>query len=608
MSETYMELFDIKEVFEQNSRQRILMGTPKNESGDVVVINRFYRDDLFDESLYPLLKRSLKNLVHIENTIAELIVITAYPEGAPLTSLVESQRLLPKDRLKLAELYLDQTAAYEGLPPALQFLLIDLNQFVVQDTGLEPKELMLLDRNFNPGLESSAVTQKLSTALDIILKPDMTAYDEFEKDSIRQLIAGLAVGGVATLTAARGTFAGLVASSERMAGIRPPHSRSPHVSDQSSPATVSESPSGGAALGSAAIGAAALGAGAAYGSAAYGSAAYGSAAYGSAAMGADTGAANSAGAALPPGSAAGINSRTIELDNLFVSEEPATRSPAAPKRKPVKKRQYKWIAWVLLIAVAALVLFGIFNIISGLFTKKAPVARFETQKDNSAYHFINKSTFSGSDNKLTQISWRIEIDGTELLTSDEFDLTVSFKNAGKYKITLMVKDRYRWSSAYSQIVDYTASDAASFSPSTETGTEGLNGSDDPLSGITATDVSDNIQYDDKTSRTGTTGLKLDMTSTDQAQLTLDGLSVNKATALSFWMRSSKTDRVVLTVFGYDNNGLRFTKRLTLNPKSTSSWEMVTLQSNYDGIVSMKLQFSAPGSILWLDDFELAAFK
>jgi len=86
--------------------------------------------------------------------------------------------------------------------------------------------------------------------------------------------------------------------------------------------------------------------------------------------------------------------------------------------------------------------------------------RFETQIDNGTYNFINKSTISGSDNKLTQISWRIEKDGTELLSSDEFDLTVSFKNEGKYKVTLMVKDRYRWSSAYSQVMEHELSEGA----------------------------------------------------------------------------------------------------------------------------------------------------
>jgi len=130
----------------------------------------------------------------------------------------------------------------------------------------------------------------------------------------------------------------------------------------------------------------------------------------------------------------------------------------------------------------------------------------------------------------------------------------------------------------------------------------------PLSGIKTSNVSDNVSYDEKISRTGTSSLKLDMTDSDQAQLSLDGLAVSRSTALSFWMKSSETDRVILTVFGYDDNGLKFTKKLTLMPQSTSNWEMVTIQSNYDGITSMKLQFSAPGTILWLDNFELAAFK
>jgi hypothetical protein len=66
--------------------------------------------------------------------------------------------------------------------------------------------------------------------------------------------------------------------------------------------------------------------------------------------------------------------------------------------------------------------------------------------------------------------------------------------------------------------------------------------------------------------------------------------------------------VILTVFGYDSNGLRFTKKMTINPTTSSTWEMITLQSNYNDISSMKLQFSSADTILWLDDFELAAFK
>lgn len=609
MSEAFMELFDIKEVFEQNSRQRILMGTPKRSPDEIVVINRFYRDETFDESLYLLLKRSLKNLVHIENTVTELVVVTAYPEGAPLTALIESPRLLPSDRLKLAEFYLDQAAAYEGLPPAIQALLIDLNQFVVQDTGLEPKELIVLDRGFKPELEPSAVTKKLSGVLNQILKPNEAAYEEFESDGIRNLITGLAVGAIASISAARGTFAGLMASSERVAGTI--HTATPEKAESNAGASVlgarvpgasehgvntrpknSRSETDHNAASGIGAGAAVLGAAAAGGATAE-----------------DAGTTTLRSAGQGPGVSSG-DSRTgaigIELDNLFISEEPAKRS-SSPKKKPVKKRQFKWIAWLLLIAVACLVLFGIFNILTGLFVRKAPVARFETQIDNGTYHFINKSTISDSDNKLTQISWRIEKDGTELLSSDEFDLTVSFKNEGKYKVSLMVKDRYRWSSAYSQVMEHELTEGAVI-PSAEGEPVTVSEADDPLSGIQTSNVSANVSYDEKISRTGTSSLKLDMTDSDQAQLSLDGLNVNRSTALSFWMKSSETDRVILTVFGYNDNGLKFTKKLTLMPQSTSNWEMVTIQSNYDGITAMKLQFSAPGTILWLDNFELAAFK
>jgi hypothetical protein len=613
MSEAFMELFDIKEVFEQNSRQRILMGTPKRSPDEIVVINRFYRDEIFDENLYLLLKRSLKNLVHIENTVSELVVVTAYPEGAPLTALIESPRLLPSDRMKLAEFYLDQAAAYEGLPPAIQLLLIDLNQFVVQDTGLEPKELIVLDRGFNPEQEPSAVTKKLSGVLKQILKPSEAAYEEFESDGIRNLITGLTVGAISSISAARGTFAGLMASSERVAGTI-----------QTTTPEKAESNAGGSVAGARVTGASEnnvnthpkssryetdhnTSGGTGAGAAVLGAAAIGAAALGASAGGAGTTTSSSAGQG--PGTSSG-DSRTgaigIELDNLFISEEPAKRS-TPPRKKPVKKRQFKWIAWLLLIAVACLVLFGIFNILTGLFVRKAPVARFETQMDKGTYHFINKSSVSGSDNKLTQISWRIEKDGTELLSSDEFDLTVSFKNEGKYKVTLMVKDRYRWSSAYSQVMEHQLSEGENI-PSSEGGPVTVSEADDPLSGIQTSNVSANVSYDEKISRTGTSSLKLDMTNSDQAQLSLDGLSVNRSTALSFWMKSSETDRVILTVFGYDDNGLKFTKKLTLMPQSTSNWEMVTVQSNYDGITSMKLQFSAPGTIIWLDNFELAAFK
>lgn len=626
MSEAFMELFDIKEVFEQNSRQRILMGTPKRSPDEIVVINRFYRDETFDESLYFHLKRSLKNLVHIENNAAELIVVTAYPEGAPLTALIESPRLLPSDRMKLAEFYLDQAAAYEGLPPAIQTLLIDLNQFVVQDTGLEPKELIVLDRGFNPAQEPSAVTKKLSDVLNQILKPKVVDYEEFESDGIRNLITGLAVGAIATISAARGTFAGLMASSERISGTihtpnperaasntaasgaggsiigasensdntHPKNTRSETDSNASSGMGAGAAAIGAAAIGASAIGAAALGASGGGGSGG-GAAPSGTNTFGAAGKGPNTESGDSRSGAIG-----------IELDNLFISEEPAKRT-SPPRKKPVKKRQFKWIAWLLLIAVACLVLFGIFNILTGLFVRKAPVARFETQIDNGTYQFINKSTVSGSDNKLTQISWRIEKDGTELLSSDEFDLTVSFKNDGKYKVTLMVKDRYRWSSAYSQVMEHQSSEGGNL-PSAEGEAVTVSEADDPLSGIQTSNVGANVSYDEKISRTGTSSLKLDMTGSDQAQLSLDGLKVNRSTALSFWMKSSETDRVVLTVFGYNENGLKFTKKLTLMPQSTSNWEMVTIQSNYDGITSMKLQFSAPGTILWLDNFELAAFK
>lgn len=586
MSASFMDLFDIKEVFEQNSRQRILMGTPKNAPGDVVVLNRFYQDETFNNDMSVLLKRSLKNLIHIENAQNELVVVTLYPEGASLTALLDSTKLLPQDRLRLAELYLDTLPSYDILPPALQFLLVDLNQYVVQETGLEPKELILLDRNFNPAMTAEPVAKKISAALETILKPDTIAYEEWISDGIKNIITGLSVGAIATFSAARGTFAGLLASNDRLADlskVNPSTGTAVVQDDPFDSETDATSEEDSSAFGSVA-GAAALTAAA-------------------------TGTTDAAYAGTSGAKHLGMDpTRMIELENLFVENERPLRADTI-KRKSVKRRNFKWIAWILLIAVSALVLFGIFNLLTGLFIRKAPIARFETEKDNNAYHFLNSSTVSGQDNKLTQIQWTIDKDDTELLTSDEFDLLVTFKNPGKYKITLLVKDRYRWSNAYSQVIEHDGSPsepATSGEGGPNTGISG--GADDPLSGITASVISDNLTIDGTESHNGTKSLKLDMTGSDQAQMTLNGLTVNKSTALSFWMRSDTTDRVLLTVFGYDSNGLRFTKKLTISPKSTSNWEMVTIQSNYNDISSMKLQFSAPGSILWLDDFDLAAFK
>lgn len=194
MGNSYTKKYEVLKTFKKDHYQKVLIGADKKDPDEVVVINILHRDRVsktISKSQFP---KGLNNLIHLEETDDELVVVTEYKEGTPLESYLEFFDTTVKHKINLAYEFLTMVVKYDNFNNSIKKILIDESQITVKDDKLYFNELLFLDEDFSEPTEFSVISSKLGKIIEKIVfskEPEEDKDNDRASRSILKLISKL---------------------------------------------------------------------------------------------------------------------------------------------------------------------------------------------------------------------------------------------------------------------------------------------------------------------------------------------------------------------------------------------------------------------------------
>lgn len=177
MNQSYNQLFDEKDLLEENKFQTIYKGCYKDQPQHRVVIQKFKMDDQFDTAFKDFLDNTLQNKLHIEILQDEIILVSKYIEGDNISLHLNFASVTEEERIDYLYDYLHQATAYIGFEHYLLNILIASNQIVFKEHQLYLKEQINLDRKLNDNIPFTMVAKNIGQVMQRIL---ITNYNELK--------------------------------------------------------------------------------------------------------------------------------------------------------------------------------------------------------------------------------------------------------------------------------------------------------------------------------------------------------------------------------------------------------------------------------------------
>lgn len=579
MSNSYSEKFNVLEVFEQNPYQKIIMGTKKESTDDVVVINVFNKGDYLNSKFVSDLFSSLQSLAFFEETDTELTIATNYNEGMSLSNYIESAELTDEYRKALATEYLKRLKNYESFDPYFLSLFAEDKQLILNEGDFVFNELLIFDDALKGTHTFERVVHKVSDTLEkILLNPSATGHSTYGETAVPSFIESLRnkpseYGSLALLSdGLSNAFTGIEKTEEKettpvvapiVADVPETPVEEPVVTENiASEKQVTAEASG------------------------------------------DTPETDVTSApVVPEAPAEKPAEEAIELDDVTYTDSDLDEIFAEQEKDNRRKRSM----WLFFIALALIIgLFAKFVFFKA--EKIPPVASFERIEQDEKIIFNNTSTASGNNNSIKVAHWTVESGGKKFYDSKEnYNIELILKNDGTYKVTLRVQDENDlWSDPYSEEFDYTV-------PSLGTIDEVLNPDGDleaneKLNKYTIT-MEDTSIYDTEVKRSGSKSIKLDLAANDgKGKVTLEDIFIDNNYIISLWMMTDGTSPVKIQFTGYNSGAVKFVKSTTHNPTAMNLWEMVEVSGGSNLIDKLEIMVSSDNGTVWLDDIELSSYK
>lgn len=177
MNQSYNQLFDEKDLLEENKFQTIYKGCYKDQPQHRVVIQKFKMNDKFDMAFKDFLDNTLQNKLHIEILQDEIILVSKYIEGDNISLHLNFASVTEEERLDYLYEYLNQATAYIGFEHYLLNILIASNQIVFKEHQLYLKEQINLDRKLNDNIPFTMVAKNIGQVMQRLL---ITNYNELK--------------------------------------------------------------------------------------------------------------------------------------------------------------------------------------------------------------------------------------------------------------------------------------------------------------------------------------------------------------------------------------------------------------------------------------------
>ncbi len=258
----------------------------------------------------------------------------------------------------------------------------------------------------------------------------------------------------------------------------------------------------------------------------------------------------------------------------------------------------------LIIIAITIGLFAIFMpLIMRINETDIPKASFEKERFEDQWKFINMSKTSGSDNKITEIEWKIYSDNELINSFSTYNLNLTFNTEGIYKITLRIMDSYgNWSLPYTEEIFHTLLDLDPIDDKdnpAETSSEALNSY--------TIDFDGDVSFDESNFRAGNKSLKMMFSGDETHSITLDKLFLDNNVKISFWINATDDAPLTITATGTNEGNKVFSISKIHYPK-IDQWEKITFTTNTSYANNLKISVNAEDLTLWIDDIEVNSYK
>jgi hypothetical protein len=595
VSNSYTNKYEILRTFKRDDRQNVLIGSNKEDSNEVVVINILYKDKVskvISKSQFP---KGLHNLVHLEEEDNDLIVITEYKEGTPLDSYLSYFNTTVKHKINLAYEYMTKIVKYDIFSNSIKKILIDESQVNIKNNELYFSELLFLNNNFSESTDFDIIVSQIGDIIEKIVFSNAPTEDKdnaLASQKILEFIHKLK-NGDHDFNTIEGVYNGFrkiyiydlfMGDEYKLAAKENPHVIPLPIGTTDTDIIVNNeiSESGENKKANSTH----LQENKMLDDAINGSL--------------DYIADNS-----NVGDSPGINHREVLIGNEMAIDE-------REEYNDHKKRSRNYIPMAVVgILLALLLSSAIFLYKPVLNTFKLqqktplqkPNAYFEYSKVTpNTYYFEDKSKVFGDDNRITEISWAI-YKGDEVVkeASNSTRFEVTFENEGEYKVVVSIKDIYNNIDDYSQIIY-----------NNQIQIDELKNKVDSLENLEALNLvysNKSIVKDYSAFRSGNYSLKLgEAGRTNSEKIIINDIKINDKPIISMWLASSSKENIKISVGGYKNNKLKFQKQLSFTPKEINAWEMIEIGDTTTSIDKIEITFKDFISPIWLDDIQISSYK
>ncbi|AOY76134.1 hypothetical protein [Clostridium formicaceticum] len=196
MGSSYIQEFDIHEIFSVTDMQKILIGASKKNKDEFVVINIMNDKRFLGEETKRQLQ-CLDNLVFFEELDEAIVLVTKFNKASYLTEYIEQNMLNTQERLSLAHQYLEKIVAYDNFSDDIKRILVEESQVIVKDGSILLNDLLIVGKNVIDKDDSfKRVSRGVGSVLNTILFSNISLGDKklSELNKLLELVNNLQYG------------------------------------------------------------------------------------------------------------------------------------------------------------------------------------------------------------------------------------------------------------------------------------------------------------------------------------------------------------------------------------------------------------------------------
>lgn len=631
MNQSYNQLFDEKDLLEENTLQTVLMGSKKNAPDQRVVIHKFNKSEQFNTAFKDLLDSALQNKLHIEETEDTIILVSKFIEGDNISLHLNFSSVTAEERLDYLYEYLHQAVAYIGFDNYLFNILISSNQVVFIDHQLYLKEKIVIDRNFNSEMQFSMVAKNIGQVLQRLLitnynelrtskkyddlhifteslirrEKKYTCFDDLFNDfkgiyftksfSKRHVLLGEAHPNNMYLEQTQELP--FIAQEEPVVEepeVKPKKNTTSEVTEEERAMLTGPIEEN--------IDLSKL-----------------------------TESVSSFDELLIPEDQDESTEESQESSQEESQYEPTYGVPSHFKEdthddeiEPSRKKKNIDLKLILLIFLMTVIAAASIFLVVKLFepndsVPQPPEAKFEVTIEGDTLICTNLST-AFNDEIIVESFWVLSKDGKEIATkpgSNKADFKVSSLTEGIYEISLTVTDSAKqFSDPFIKEKEYLSPESKAlenqisteerlapsqkFSKSTD--------DNDDLLDLYAISATENVVEDKAISHTGNRSYKINVTD-GNATLSFNDLDIEKNATVSFWMMTDKQEPIEFQIQGFKNDLINYNHSMHTTEDQVLSWKVVSVQlSLEESTDELVFRFPQKNMTIWFDDLSIRTFK